>query len=112
MHDGPATARYAGAGLFALGYLGAYVAGLLQPGVTGWLLLPVAGPWIMLAEKDDPPVPGLLAVDGVIQGAGALLLIGGIATAGKQLVRQPVPQLAIAPSRLRDGYAVSLHGQF
>ncbi len=88
-HDGAATARYFGAGFFAAGYGAAYVGAVANPTELAWLFAPVIGPWITMGKVDSGEV--LLAVDGVLQGAGALVLIGGLIGSGKQLVRQELP---------------------
>ncbi|MGE0324802.1 MAG: hypothetical protein AB7S68_20945 [Polyangiaceae bacterium] len=89
-HDGAATARYFGAGFFAAGYAAAYVGAVANPTELAWLFAPVIGPWITMGKVDGGEV--LLAIDGVLQGAGSLVLIGGLIGSGKQLVRQELPQ--------------------
>lgn len=97
-HDGAATARYFGAGFFAAGYAAAYVGAIANPTELAWLFAPVVGPWITMGKVDSGEV--LLAIDGVLQGAGSLVLLGGLLGSGKQLVRQELP---------RDANSVKLH---
>lgn len=85
-HDGAATARYFGAGFLGLGYGAAYVGALADPSNLSWLFVPLLGPWISLGQVESGKV--LLVVDGVLQTAGGLVLLGGLLGSGKQLVRQ------------------------
>ena len=52
----------------------------------GTSFIPIAGPWVQLAVKPngftDDMWGGWLILDGLIQGAGTILLIAGIATSG------------------------------
>lgn len=110
-HDGAATARYFGAGFFVAGYAAAYVAAVANPTDLAWLFAPVVGPWITMGKVDGGEV--LLAVDGVLQGAGSLVLIGGLIGSGKQLVRQELPQQgSVKVHYYLGGRSVGLFGSF
>ena len=111
-HDGAATARYFGAGFFVAGYAAAYVAAVANPTELAWLFAPVVGPWITMGKVDGGEV--LLAVDGVLQGAGSLVLIGGLIGSGKQLVRQELPQQqsSVKLHYYLGGRSVGLFGSF
>jgi hypothetical protein len=84
--DAAASARNAGLLFFGIGYGAAYVGALAIPGELAALYVPVLGPFFVVKGKKDY-VKGLLIADGVIQGAGAILLVGGIAASGEQLIR-------------------------
>jgi hypothetical protein len=99
---------------------------------SGSLLVPVLGPWIMLALGGAKDVPstgycfdtsssscgsrsglrGVLVLDGLMQGAGAAMLIVGIAVPKTRLVRKDVT-LSMLPMPLgKDGYGLGAVGQF
>jgi hypothetical protein len=111
--DRPATARRAGVLFFGVGYAGAYVLALTKPGDRSWMLAPVAGPWLTLA-RGDQELKGLIVVDGVLQGVGAVLLVGGIAGAGRQLVRLEWAGAELTPAAAvrRDAGWLGLGGSF
>jgi hypothetical protein len=98
--DAAATARFCGVLFFGLSYAGAYASAVSYPGRLGALYLPVVGPWIALGHADATVGKVLLATDGALQGAGVVLLIGGLLGAKQQLVRDPEESVAlvIAPS--------------
>jgi hypothetical protein len=50
-------------------------------GQTGWLAVPLAGPWIALGSGWDLERPSaeVIALDGVVQASGGLLLAGAFA---------------------------------
>ncbi len=93
---------------------------------TGWLLVPVAGPFIGLGSREincnldrfetDPSVElkdleeqcldsaidevtavAFLTASGLFQTSGVLLLVAGLATSEEQLVRDDVSKVAIHP---------------
>lgn len=112
--DGGATTRTIGWISLGLGYGVAYASALALPGQVSWLYAPVLGPWVVVANPDQP-LRGLLAVDGLLQTVGAGLVIGGIATGGKQLIRDEnvLARLILTPGAVgRDGYGLWAHGAF
>ncbi len=98
------------------------------PNATGFLVLPAAGPWITLAARhntcpndttnsgyyyncsDDDSARSLLIFDGLAQTTGAVLLIAGIASTTKQLVRDDA--LLVVPTRVGSGYGLTAAGLF
>lgn len=102
------------------------------------LYIPVAGPWIDLANRGDCGNPGqsscdnettykvLLVADGVLQGIGALEILGGLlvpehrAVAGSEHPRTQTasakvfdPHVRVAPSAVgRGGYGLAAVGTF
>jgi hypothetical protein len=97
---------------------------------TGWLTVPVLGPWLMIAaggadeEKncdstvtsdcydDHASVRGVLALDGLVQAAGAVMFVCGMAIPRKRLVREDVT-VSMLPTRVgRDGYGMGFVGSF
>lgn len=87
MRDRAATARIAGAAFLAIGYAAAYTSALVLPGRVSWMYAPAVGPWLSLHNVKPTASKALVVADGVIQDAGAALLIGGIASSGRQLLR-------------------------
>jgi hypothetical protein len=97
---------------------------------SGSLLVPVLGPWIMLAlggAKDEPcssayyissscgdrsGLRGALVLDGLMQGAGAAMLIAGIAVPRARLVRKDVTVSMLPMTLGKDGYGLGAVGQF
>jgi hypothetical protein len=94
--DAAASARNAGLLFFGIGYTSAYIGALSVPGDLAGLYLPVLGPFLVLENKKDY-VKGVLIANGVIQGAGAILLIGGIVGSGEQLIRVDWGGMRFAP---------------
>lgn len=111
----------------------AYLLGLLVASAddysneTGWLIVPVLGPWLTLATRndgcsndfssqdycsnDDDGVRTLLTLDGLTQATGAVLFIWGVASRTKWLVPQD-QAFRLAPARLGSGYGLVTSGQF
>jgi hypothetical protein len=90
---------------------------------TAWLLVPVVGPWLTLATREDVCDPGatycdddrairtLLVLDGLVQGTGAALLVWGMTSTTKRLVRQDMA-LQIGPRRVGTGYGIGAVARF
>lgn len=90
------------------------------------LYVPVAGPWIDLANRDCPSCEhetankALLITDGIFQGIGALQLVGSflfVETRSVALDAKPhvakLPPLQVAPARLAGGgYGLAARGNF
>ncbi|MEO7037843.1 MAG: hypothetical protein ABI548_28005 [Polyangiaceae bacterium] len=103
------------------------------PNSSGWLVLPVLGPWLNLASRKsgtgcsssnsdfvgcsdsgtDDAVRTLLILDGLLQVGGAVMLTVGLASPTKTIVRDFVGSLHFTPSPIgRDGYGGFLTGKF
>jgi hypothetical protein len=97
---------------------------------SGFLLLPVLGPWLMLATggADDPPcnevntefesctsnagLRAVLVLDGLVQTAGGVMFVLGVMNPTKRLVRDDVA-FRVVPMRLgRDGNGLGVVGTF
>jgi hypothetical protein len=101
---------------------------------TGWLVLPVLGPWITLATRktsectttyagssstycydngDEGAKRTLLVFDGLLQATGAVLFIAGIASPKKVVARDFVGKLHFAPAPMgKTGYGGFVTGEF
>lgn len=90
---------------------------------SGWLALPVAGPFITAATRhntcnssidysctDDQSVRMFLTLDGLAQTAGAVLLIWGLNSHEKQLVREDAKYLVVMPTQVGSGYGLGVAG--
>ena len=112
--DAAASARTAGLWFFAAGYATAYVGALSLPGRLAYLQIPVLGPWLALRKIDPPEGKALLAIDGAVQGAGAVLLAGGFLVAGRQLVRTKVEtaRVQLVPQLGPNRYGLGVLGSF
>jgi hypothetical protein len=83
---------------------------------TGWLAVPVAGPWAFLATRyksDETALHFYLAIDGLTQAAGVALLIYGI-NGEKVLVRNDLGlAYVVTPAQLgAAGYGAAVSGRF
>lgn len=95
---------------------------------SGFLLVPGIGPWLSLlagagkdrncgstsdfCNGDRSSLRAALVLDGLVQSAGAAMLIIGIAVPRKRLVRDDVT-LGFVPTTLgRDGYGLGAVGTF
>lgn len=96
------------------------------------LYVPVAGPWMDLAQRpscegracgNEGTYKALLVADGIFQGLGALEILGGLLTSETRTVstardKAPAtavlpPTLRVTPARLGQGaYGVSAYGTF
>jgi hypothetical protein len=92
-----------------------------------WLYVPVLGPWFTLAGKDfscgndslaldcetDRSIRTLLILDGLTQGAGAVMLIYGLASKSQRLVRQDLYQgFTLTPHFTGSSAGLWAAGQF
>ncbi|HLK37912.1 MAG TPA: hypothetical protein VKU41_14220 [Polyangiaceae bacterium] len=128
---GPSMAMVgSGVVIFGVSYLPVVVVGAtsgLEADHT--LFVPIAGPWIDFAQRPGCSPAAqcngentdrvLLAVDGVLQGVGALTIVGGLLTTAHETttVRTAraldAPKLRLAPARLASGaYGVVAAGAF
>jgi hypothetical protein len=125
----PATGIITG-GLVGLGasYAGAIIVGATQgfKNATGWLAVPIAGPWVAIAEREYEPrrcvrqavaqvqFITFVAVDGVFQLASGFLLLAGLLSTKQELTRQDlVPQVSLTlPLPGREQWGLSVQGNF
>jgi len=128
----------AGGVVFGVGYLTAFgiAASKGFDSANGWLAVPLIGPWVALTRRESPcdiedvevkedaqkcvnsaldeaALIAVIAIDGLVQGVGAGLFIGGVASTRKQLVRKDVVRVTVAPQRMgRSGYGLGVIGVF
>lgn len=96
------------------------------------LLIPLAGPWLSLSDRDDCGGPrghscgsdatirGLMIADGIVQAAGALLVLGSFfvpsaspAPAARPRVEAASPlQISVSPARTGNGWGLAAVGRF
>lgn len=100
---------------------------------TGWLGVPVIGPWAAIGARsyhctNDPLLANqcvsgafsevqtiaALSADGVIQAAGAVLFVVGLASGHDELVRTDLPvSFRVLPRKVgADGFGFGLDGRF
>ncbi len=87
-----------------------------------YLFTPVVGPWLSLANRDCNRDPCgydedsnriLLVADGVLQGLGALLLVGGLFIPEKiEETRVPSRSIKMTPISVRGGAGIGVSGLF
>jgi hypothetical protein len=105
------------------------------PNSSGWLAVPALGPWITLAARHrsgtcaystyasgctdtidstvDNTTRTFLILDGLMQGAGTILLIYGLSSTKHVLARDFVGSLQLTPAKIgRDAYGGFLTGRF
>lgn len=95
---------------------------------AGYLLIPVVGPWLMLAAGSDPPKscpaqavcadgmpdykPLFVAAAGVAQAVGTVLFVVGLTSKRRYLERKDL-EVSVAPASLGQGaYGVGVVGAF
>jgi hypothetical protein len=95
---------------------------------TGYLVVPVLGPWLMLATggasddcrksddvvscTDDSSTRGLVVFDGLMQLGGAAMLASGFLFPSKHLVRTSL-SIRVRPMTVgRDGHGLGVAGTF
>jgi hypothetical protein len=79
-----------------------------------WLLVPVLGSWVFMGRACDRGSDdgcSFLAIHGLTQTAGAVLLIYGLASKSKRYVRDDLG-FQLAPVRIGTGYGFSASGHF
>ncbi len=102
---------------------------------SGWLALPVLGPWLALMSRENPCetaddaqefnsdvghcvaepfVRGLLVLDGVLQATGAVVVIVGASSSEKRLVpARGHARMSLMPRAIgRSGYGLGVVGSF
>jgi len=103
------------------------------PNSTGWLVVPVVGPWITLAARhqtqdcvgfnstgdicantdENNTTRTFLVLDGLTQATGAILLIYGLASPKKVVARDFVGRLEFTPAQLgKSGFGGFVMGSF
>jgi len=100
------------------------------PNSTGWLVVPVLGPWITLASRhrqvpscsefgcdstsdDDNTTRTMLILDGLTQATGTILLAYGLSSSRKVIARDFVGSLQFVPGEVgRGGVGGFVLGQF
>jgi hypothetical protein len=94
-------------------------------GSNGWLVVPVVGPFISLATREEERCDQFgncnnadnarlaLMIDGVAQAAGATLLGFGLFTRSKSLERSPAYLTNVYPTSFGEGrYGLAATGRF
>src|SRR6478609_7956895 len=100
---------------------------------TGWVAVPVIGPWAAIGARsyhcsNDPlqanqcisgafsevQTIAVLSADGVIQAAGAVLFVVGLASGHDELVRNDLPvSFRVLPRQVgADGVGIGIDGRF
>jgi len=116
--DGPNRLLLA-TGFVTLGFaygISAYVAVGTEHGSEKWLFVPIAGPWVALARREDCGdrcnVEGasraLLVADGIVQLAGVAQIAAAFVTRELKERERPI----IVPMRVEGGAGVSAVGTF
>ncbi|MDB4942850.1 MAG: hypothetical protein JWP97_2384 [Labilithrix sp.] len=78
-----------------------------------FLYIPVLGPFLQMTRTDSSSGNMVLAIDGIAQGAGAAMLIGGIVAPRTVLVRNDLAEVRVTPMKVgRDGTGLGLTGTF
>lgn len=78
-----------------------------------FLMLPVVGPFLQMAVTDSSTGNVVLAIDGLAQGAGALMFILGITSPRTVLVRNDLAEVRLTPMKVGErGSGLGLLGTF
>ncbi len=130
-YSAPPNRAMIGGGLFA--FVGAYVPGVIVAAVNdnsydNHLYIPVAGPWLDLANRpgcgglgqnscgQETGFKALLIVDGAFQGLGALATVLGFVTPEQRRTvaqAEEKPSVHFVPAQVsRDGYGLAAFGNF
>jgi hypothetical protein len=95
-------------------------------GPAGWLAVPVVGPYVWLIARHDEqhcsgdvcsnnldsPESGLVIFDGLVQAAGAAMIITGLAVTRKQWVLSNQVSLHVMPYAAPNVRGLAVYGQF
>jgi hypothetical protein len=120
------TGAIMGGAAYSFGVIGAFDSGFADN--SGYLLVPIAGPWLMIAAGKNsgnacplneacptgsPSYQNLfVGAAGVLQAVGAVLFIAGMTTEQRYLERQDV-EVSIVPASLgNDGYGLGAIARF
>jgi hypothetical protein len=117
-----------GAWTLSLGYVPALVVAIQSPlPADRYLYVPVAGPWLDIAKRDcdgcrhEGLNQFLIAADGVVQGVGALEIVGSFLFLERTVTTRPARRnsrshtalnLRFKPTRVPGGYGVTAIGNF
>lgn len=116
-----------GAWTLGLSYVPALVVGIESSlPADRYLFAPVAGPWLDFARRDCPDCDhenlnrALLVTDGIVQGVGALEILGSFLFQERAVVStakadEPDDQgmhLRVVPARMAGGYGLRAMGRF
>jgi hypothetical protein len=107
-----------GATVFGLSYVPAVLGGAFSDADRrDDLYIPLAGPWMMMTKGADEKdgYKALLAVDGVVQGVGALMLLSSFFIPEKKTSHWYLigsNDLRLAPSNVGTGYGMGAMGRF
>jgi hypothetical protein len=97
------------------------------PNESHWLAVPVLGPWISMGARrttcdisHDADFCGLAdfgaemiyIMDGIVQAAGATMLIVGVTVTRRRLVRSDLVSFDVTPMRVGLGYGLGANGNF
>ena len=133
----PATGLMAG-GLIGMGasYGAALIVGATQgfDNATGWLAMPLAGPWLAIAEREyeqcrtatvqqarrcvskavgEVQFITFVAVDGVFQLASSMIILAAAVSGKDELIRQDLVHVDVKPSPTGGvDWAVTVRGNF
>lgn len=117
---GPIITGYAvGGSAYGIGLLAGAADGFDNE--KGYLLLPVLGPWLTLSQRQgcadsyigcDFFAPLMLVMSGLMQGAGATLILVGHAAPRTWLVRDDVTVSVLPVPMGEQGYGAALTGTF
>lgn len=106
---------------------------------TGWVIVPVLGPWAAIGARayhcensaadvlqaqtfanqcvrgafNEVQTIAILSADAVVQATGAVLFLAGLASGEEQLVRTEVAAVRVTPRAVgRDGFGIGFDGRF
>ncbi|MBX3192694.1 MAG: hypothetical protein KF819_37260 [Labilithrix sp.] len=78
-----------------------------------YLFIPVAGPFLQMTRTSTSLGNTVLAIDGIAQAAGAVMLIVGLTSPKTVLIRNDLAEIRVTPVRLgQDGNGLGLVGTF
>jgi hypothetical protein len=73
------------------------------PGDTGFLAIPLAGPWLARSQESDRAARVALGLDGLVQASGAVLLTLGLTFTRKQWVPYDMANVWVMPTATARG---------
>lgn len=106
----------ASTGVFAAGYLPAFVVAMANSkGTSGGLYAPVVGPWIEIGKDTSPGNRALLAFSGVLQGVGFIGVVSSFFIPESRTEKMPMvgsKKVSMTPAAGRGTYQLVAHGRF